>query len=138
MTNDNKNVDLPDVLNCNDVLNGNQNNNRQDTLNNINNSNPIIQNNNLSNLVLPKNKFNIGHINLQGMSSKFDELKLMLTSPDNNIAIMGISETKFNLNHKMKLLLLMVIKYHSGAIVHKIGAVVWQYSLNKALIVSEG
>ena len=34
------------------------------------------------------------------MSSKFDELKLMLTSSDNNIAIMGISETKFNFNHK--------------------------------------
>ena len=34
------------------------------------------------------------------MSSKCDELKLMLTSPDNNIAVMGISETKFNLNHK--------------------------------------
>ena len=85
-------------------MNNNQNLNILDALNTRGNDNSTnvtgIQNKYLINLGLPKNQFNIWHINLPGLSSKFNELKLMLTSPVNNISIMGISETKFNLNHK--------------------------------------
>ena len=75
MTDDNHNVDLPDVLNNGDVLNINQNNNRPDILNKRRNLNPFIQNDYVSSLGLPKTVFNIRQINVQGMSLKFDELK---------------------------------------------------------------
>ena len=67
----------------------------------INNAlNSDIENSDLLNLKLNKKMFNIGNINIQGLSTKFDQFKLMLTSKENNISIMGISETKFTENHK--------------------------------------
>ena len=53
---------------------------------------------NTLNLGLKRKGMNIGHLNLQGMNSKqkFSELSLMLTSKNNNIHVLGISETKLN------------------------------------------
>ena len=64
--------------------------------NNFVNKNINCLNANLTNLGLNKNGFKIGHINAQGLSSKFDEIKLLLKSSENNIDILCISETKFN------------------------------------------
>ena len=38
--------------------------------------------------------FRIGHINVQGLGNKFDQIKLMLNSNQNQIQILGLSETK--------------------------------------------
>ncbi len=51
------------------------------------------------NLKLNSKGVNIGYLNIQGICArnltKFDEVKLMLTSPNNtNLHIFGISETK--------------------------------------------
>ena len=62
--------------------------------------NSDIENSDLLNLKLNKKMFNIGNINIQCLSTKFDQFKLMLTSKENNISIMGISETKFTEIHK--------------------------------------
>ena len=54
----------------------------------------------LTNLCLNKKGFNIGHINIQGLSTKIDQIKLMLNTSLNKIDVFGISETKFNSDHK--------------------------------------
>jgi len=43
--------------------------------------------------------FNIGHLNVQGIVGKIDQIKLMLSSKENNVAILGLTETKLNANH---------------------------------------
>ena len=49
------------------------------------------------NLGLPENGFVVGHLNIQGIISKIDELDLLLSS--NKIDILGITETKLNDKH---------------------------------------
>ena len=62
---------------------------------------------NSTNLGLNNKKgLTIGCLNIAGLSSKFDEFRLMLTSKKNKIDIMGISETKFNENHKTETFLI--------------------------------
>ena len=41
----------------------------------------------------------IGHLNIQGLSSKIDQVKLMLTSENNSIHILGLSESKLKECH---------------------------------------
>lgn len=41
----------------------------------------------------------IGHLNIQGLSSKIDELKLMLTSKHNSVHVLGLSESKLKDYH---------------------------------------
>ena len=48
----------------------------------------------------------MGFLNIQDLSSKFDEFELMLTSKNNNIDIIGFAETKFNENHKTETFLI--------------------------------
>ena len=38
--------------------------------------------------------FRIGHINIQGLNNKIDQVRLLLNSVQNNIQILGLSETK--------------------------------------------
>ena len=40
---------------------------------------------------LNKKGFKMGHLNIQGVQNKFDEVDLMLTSSDNDIHILGLS-----------------------------------------------
>ena len=49
------------------------------------------------NLGIPENGFVVGHLNIQGIISKIDELELLLSS--NKIDILGITETKLNDKH---------------------------------------
>ena len=69
---------------------------------NENLSHPVNSNNciNLTNLRLSKKTFNLGHLNSQGLTNKIDQIKIMLNSPLNKIDFFGISETKFNNDHK--------------------------------------
>lgn len=41
----------------------------------------------------------MGHINIQGISGKIDQVRLLLESDKNKIQILGLSETKLNLMH---------------------------------------
>ena len=43
--------------------------------------------------------FRIGHLNIQGISNKIDQLKLLLQSQENLIHVLGLSETKLNERH---------------------------------------
>ena len=43
--------------------------------------------------------FTIGHINIQGLNNKIDQVKLMLSSDQNKIQIFGLSETKLQNFH---------------------------------------
>ena len=65
---------------------------------NITNKKKTFSNVNNLNLGLKRKGMNIGHLNLQGINSKekISELSLMLNSKDNNIHVLGISETKLN------------------------------------------
>ena len=51
------------------------------------------------NLGLKDKGFRIGHLNIQGLTNKIDQLKLLLQSDENLIHILGISETKLNQMH---------------------------------------
>lgn len=42
--------------------------------------------------------FHIGHLNIQGFRGKVDQVKLLLTSPNNNIHLFGLSETMLTEN----------------------------------------
>ena len=55
--------------------------------------------NNVLDLGLKGKGFRIGHINIQGLSNKIDQLKLLLQSGQNQINILGVSETKLNNIH---------------------------------------
>ena len=43
--------------------------------------------------------FRIGHINIQGVSNKIDQVRLLLESEKNQIHVLGLSETKLNVLH---------------------------------------
>ncbi|MCG8034833.1 MAG: hypothetical protein JAZ03_22035 [Candidatus Thiodiazotropha taylori] len=51
---------------------------------------------NTANLGLRGKGLRIGHINIQGLGNKFDEIKIMLQSNSNKIHILGLSETKLS------------------------------------------
>ena len=47
-----------------------------------------------------KNKgFRMGHLNIQGISNKIDQVSLLLGSEKNQIHVLGLSESKLNTNH---------------------------------------
>ena len=46
------------------------------------------------NLNLTAKGFKIGHLNIQGLQNKFDQVQLMLNNSNNDIHIFGLSETK--------------------------------------------
>ena len=43
--------------------------------------------------------FEIGHLNIQGISNKIDQVRLLLESDKNQIHVLGLSETKLNSVH---------------------------------------
>ena len=51
------------------------------------------------NLKLTTKGFRIGHINIQGIQNKFDQIGLMLNNSKNDIHIFGLSETKLKHYH---------------------------------------
>ena len=42
----------------------------------------------------------IGHLNVQGLQNKFDQIDLMLNSENNDIHVLGLSETKLKDFHQ--------------------------------------
>ena len=54
---------------------------------------------NALNLGLRDKGFRIGHLNIQGLTNKIDQLKLLLQPEQNLVHILGISETKLNPVH---------------------------------------
>ena len=51
------------------------------------------------NLGLKKNGFKIGHLNSQGIQNKVQQIDLMLNSSENDIYLLGISESSLNSNY---------------------------------------
>ena len=51
------------------------------------------------NLGLSKKGFKMGHLNIQGIQNKIDQLDLLLNSSKNDIDILGLSESKLNSSH---------------------------------------
>ena len=41
----------------------------------------------------------MGHMNIQGVSNKIDQVRLLLESEQNQIHVLGLSETKLNVIH---------------------------------------
>ena len=55
--------------------------------------------NHLLDLGLKCKGFRMGHINIQGVSNKTDQVRLLLESDSNYIHVLGLSETKLNAMH---------------------------------------
>ena len=51
------------------------------------------------NLGLKKKGFKMGHLNIQGIQNKTDQIDLMLNSTENDIQLLGLSESKLKANH---------------------------------------
>ena len=51
------------------------------------------------NLGLKKKGFKIGHSNIQGIQNKVEQIDLLLNSSENDIYLLGISESTRNSNH---------------------------------------
>ena len=51
------------------------------------------------NLGLHKKGFKMGHLNVQGIQNKIDQIDLLLNSSQNNIQVLGLSESKLNSFH---------------------------------------
>ena len=64
-----------------------------DTAANLSTSNYLLD------LGLTCKGFRMGHINVQGVSNKIDQVRLLLESDKNLIHVLGLSETKLNGNH---------------------------------------
>ena len=52
------------------------------------------------NLGLSKKGFKMGHLNIQGIQNKIDQIDLLLNSSQYNIHVLGLSETKLKTYHK--------------------------------------
>ena len=55
--------------------------------------------NQLHDLGLKGKGFRMGHMNIQGLSNKIDQVRLLLESEQNQIHVLGLSETKLNVIH---------------------------------------
>ena len=60
---------------------------------------PLHDNIHIIDMKLNSKGFNIGQLNVQGILGKIDQIKLMLSSKENSIHILGLTETKLNANH---------------------------------------
>jgi len=69
-----------------------------ETDNCIENVTPLCTKNSMTNLGLRGKGMHVGHLNVRGIRSKIDEVKIMLQSDQNNIAILGLSESKIGSN----------------------------------------
>lgn len=57
---------------------------------------------NMLNLHLNDKGMKIGHLNIQGIANKIDQIRAMLNSNKNDVHILGISESKLNSDHPDK------------------------------------
>ena len=55
--------------------------------------------NQLLDLELKCKGFRMGHMNIQGLSNKMDQVRLLLQSDKNEVHVLGLSETKLNAIH---------------------------------------
>ena len=69
---------------------------------NLPNSHDQSASNNTFNIGFKEKGFRIGHLNIQGLSNKIEQLKLLLQYENNLIHILGISETKLNEIHPIR------------------------------------
>ena len=69
---------------------------------NLPNSHDQSASNNTFNIGFKQKGFRIGHLNIQGLSNKIEQLKLLLQYENNLINILGISETKLNEIHPIR------------------------------------
>ena len=53
----------------------------------------------MMNLGLKKKGFKMGHLNVQGIQNKIEQVDLLLNSSENDIQLFGLSESKLNANH---------------------------------------
>ena len=53
----------------------------------------------MMNLGLKKKGFKMGHLNVQGIQNKIEQVDLLLNSSENDIQLLGLSESKLNANH---------------------------------------
>ena len=53
----------------------------------------------MMNLGLKKKGFKMGHLNVQGIPNKMEQVDLLLNSSENDIQLLGLSESKLNANH---------------------------------------
>ena len=60
---------------------------------------PSMRANCLLNLGLKTKGFKMGHLNIQGIQNKTDQIDLMLNSTENDIQLLGLSESKLKANH---------------------------------------
>ena len=60
----------------------------------VDNVSPLCAQTNMLHLGLRGKGMHIGHLNVRGIRSKFDEIRIMLESSDNDIAILGLTESK--------------------------------------------
>ena len=78
-------------------------NNVHDKSNNENNVHdlisPSMRAHCMLNLGLRKKGFKMGHLNIQGIQNKTDQIDLMLNSTENDIQLLGLSESKLKSNH---------------------------------------
>ena len=72
----------------------------QSSNNNVHDLNlPSMRAHCMLNLGLMKKGFNMGHLNIQGIQNKVEQIDLMLNSSENDIQLLGLSESKLNANH---------------------------------------
>jgi len=60
---------------------------------------PLRAPNHMLNLSLRGKGMHVGHLNVRGIRSKFEQLETMLKSTENDISILGITETKLGSDH---------------------------------------
>ena len=51
------------------------------------------------NLGIKKKVFKMGHLNIQGIQNKVEQIDLMINSSENDIHLLGINESKLYSNH---------------------------------------
>ena len=56
------------------------------------------------NLGLNKKSFKMEHLNIQGIQIKVEQIDLTLNSSENDIQLLGLSESKLNANHPITFL----------------------------------
>ena len=55
---------------------------------------PSMRAHSMLNFGLKKKGFKMGHLNIQGIQNKTDQIDLMLNSTENDIQLLGLSESK--------------------------------------------
>ena len=90
--------DIPHDLNMNSLYNNVTLSSDNTCIHNLNNNSSTCAQN-LVDLGLKSKGFRIGHINVQGIQNKIDQIDLMLNHSNNDVHIFGLSESKLKQFH---------------------------------------